>query len=91
MRTPTPTGQEVRFPETGLIVSKTDLRGVITYANELFTEVCGYHEDELLGRPHSIIRHPEMPRCVFKLLWDTIQDGHEIFAFVVNLCKSGDH
>lgn len=88
---PMPSGREVRIPPNELIVSKTDTRGVITYANPAFVRICGYSEEELLGHPHAIIRHPDMPRCVFRLLWETIQSGHEIFAFVVNLCKSGDH
>ena len=85
------TGVERRFPETEIIVTKTDTRGWITYANEIFTHVSGYSEAEALGQPHSLIRHPHMPRCVFKLLWDTIQAGQEIFAYVNNRAKNGDH
>lgn len=87
----TPTGREQYFDEDEIIVSKTDLKGVITYANQVFVRVSGFSERELLGQPHNLIRHPDMPRCVFKLLWDTVQDGHEIFAYVDNLCKNGDH
>ncbi|MCB0337194.1 MAG: PAS domain-containing protein [Bdellovibrionales bacterium] len=87
----TPTGKEAFFGEEEIIVSKTDLTGRITYANDVFLKVAGYTEKELLGTAHSVIRHPDMPRCVFKLLWDTIQSGNEIFAYVVNLCKNGDH
>jgi PAS domain S-box-containing protein len=86
-----PSGRETHFAEDEIIVSKTDLRGVITYANEVFLRVAGYTEAELLGKPHNIVRHPEMPRCVFKLLWDTVQAGNEIFAYVLNLAKNGDH
>ena len=86
-----PTGHERTFDEHEIIVSKTDLKGIITYANHVFVRVAGYSEAELLGKPHNIIRHPDMPRCVFKLLWDTIADDKEIFAYVVNLCKNGDH
>jgi PAS domain S-box-containing protein len=86
-----PTGRERTFKDHEIIVSKTDPKGVITYANDVFVRVSGFTEEELLGAPHNIIRHPDMPRCVFKLLWDTIQAGQEIFAYVVNLCKSGDH
>lgn len=85
------TGEERFFGEDDIIVSKTDLKGRITYANKVFIDVAGYTEAELLGQPHSIIRHPDMPRCVFKLLWDTIEAGKEIFAYVVNRCKNGDH
>lgn len=75
----------------GLIVSKTDIRGRITYANKVFCEIAGYSEAELLGQPHSIIRHPDMPRAVFKYLWDALLGGHEVFAYVKNLAKSGDY
>ncbi|CAL1125542.1 unnamed protein product [Cladocopium goreaui] len=87
----TPTGHERTFHEDEIIVSKTDLKGIITYANLVFQRVSGFTEQELLGKPHNIIRHPDMPRCVFKLLWDTIAQGNEIFAYVVNLSKNGDH
>ena len=85
------TGVERSFDETEFIVSKTDLKGRVTYANKLFIEIAGYSEQELLGQPHSLIRHPDMPRCIFKLLWDTIQDSQEVFAYVINKCKNGDH
>ena len=87
---PRPTHREVLFDPDDLIVSKTDLKGRITYANRVFCTVCGYSEAELLGQPHSIIRHPDMPRAVFKLLWDTIQNGQEVFAYVKNMARSGD-
>jgi PAS domain S-box-containing protein len=85
----TPTGEEVTFAPDEVIVSKTDRRGVITYANRVFQQVSGYTEAELLGEPHNLIRHPEMPACVFKLLWDTLESGQEIFAYVNNLAKDG--
>lgn len=90
-RTIEPTGRERRFQDDEIIVSKTDLNGKILYANSVFMRVSGYREEELLGQPHSLIRHPRMPRAVFKLLWDTIQDGREIFAYVLNLARNGDH
>ena len=86
-----PTGVERTFDENEIIVSKTDLKGHITYANRTFIKVSGFSEAELLGAPHNIIRHPAMPRCVFKLLWDEIEAGREIFAYVINQCKNGDH
>lgn len=86
-----PTGVERFFPEDDIIVSKTDLLGHITYANQTFLTIAGYTEDEILGKPHNIIRHPDMPRCVFKLLWDTIAARQEIFAYVKNMSKNGDH
>jgi len=85
------TGQERFFSEDELIVTKTDLKGRITYANEVFLNIAGYGEQEILGKPHNIVRHPDMPRCVFKLLWDAIAAGREIFAYVVNRAKNGDH
>ena len=87
----TPTGREAIFRDDEIIVSKTDLKGHITYANDVFLRVSGFTEEELLGAPHSLIRHPEMPRCVFKLLWDTIEKGQEVFAYVKNMTKAGDH
>ncbi len=84
-----PTGQRRRFGIDEIIVSKTDTRGHISYANDVFVRVSGYAEDELLGAPHSIVRHPDMPRAVFHLLWETIERGDEIFAFVDNLAADG--
>ena len=85
------TGKERVFSDTQLIVTKTDPKGIITYANELFVEVSGFSEGELIGQPHNMIRHPDMPRCVFKLLWARISSGKEIYAYVVNRSKNGDH
>ncbi|HNC99998.1 MAG TPA: PAS domain S-box protein, partial [Myxococcota bacterium] len=68
-----PTGREVTFADGEIIVSKTDLRGIIRYANDVFQRVSGFSESELLGQPHNLIRHPEMPSCVFRLLWDTLK------------------
>lgn len=84
-------GVEQFFDENEIIVSKTNLKGHLTYTNRIFMDISGYNEAELLGKPHNIIRHNDMPRCVFKLLWDTIQDKKEIFAYVVNTCKNGDY
>lgn len=86
-----PSGREAPFHEGELIVSKTDLKGRITYCNDVFLRVAGFEERELIGAPHSIIRHPDMPRAVFKLLWDTIGAGGEIFAYVLNMARNGDH
>lgn len=73
------------------IVSKTDTKGKITYVNKIFMEMAGYDEKELLGKPHNIVRHPDMPKAIFKLLWERITNKQEIFAYVVNQCKNGDH
>lgn len=89
-RAATPTLHERTFGRDEIIVSKTDLLGKITYANEVFCRVALYSNAELLGQPHSIVRHPDMPRCVFKFLWDTISDGREIFAYVKNMARNGD-
>ena len=85
----TPTRNERIMREDDFIVSKTDLKGRITYGNEIFIEFSGYTEQELLGSQHNIIRHPDMPRAAFKLAWDTIQAGKEFFAYVKNMSKDG--
>ena len=85
------TGVERTFAEDEILVSKTDTAGKITYANRVFLRVAGFLESEILGQPHNIIRHPEMPRSVFQLLWERIEAGHEIFAYVINRAKNGDH
>ncbi|MGC2856661.1 PAS domain-containing protein [Novispirillum sp. DQ9] len=85
------TGRERFFADDEIIVSKTDLKGRITYANTVFLRIAGYAEHEVIGAPHSLIRHPDMPRAVFKVLWDVIGTGKEIFAYVKNLSKNGDH
>ena len=85
------TGHERRLQGNDIIVSKTDLQGRITYVNKVFMDISDYTESEMIGAPHSAIRHPHMPRAVFKLLWDTIGSGNEIFAYVMNRCKNGDH
>lgn len=86
-----PTGIERTFGDDELIVSKTDSKGRITYANSVFLRVSGYDELDVLGQPHSVIRHPDMPRTVFKLLWETIEAGQEIFAYINNLAADGAH
>ncbi len=87
----TPTGRERRFGENEIIVSKTDLKGRIIYANDVFLKIADFTEKEALNQPHSIVRHPDMPRSVFKLLWDTLEQKREIFAYVKNMAKNGDH
>ena len=85
-----PTGRERTFEEDEVIVSKTDPKGWITYANSVFMKVALYGEDEVMNRPHSLVRHPDMPRCVFKLAWDKLLAGQEVFAYVKNMAKNGD-
>lgn len=71
------------------IISRTDLNGTITYANDLFCEISGYSADELIGKPHSIVRHPDMPKSVFKDLWETIKNKKQWVGIVKNLRKDG--
>jgi len=85
----TPTAQEIVMDHNEIIVSKTDLKGRITYGNTTFLKYAGFAESELIGTQHNIIRHPDMPRGVFKLFWDTLQRGDEIFAFVKNISMDG--
>ncbi len=82
---------ERTLPENSYIVSKTDKKGRITYANRIFMDMAKYSEKELLGIQHNIIRHPDMPRGAFKFVWDTISKGEEVFAYVKNLAKDGHY
>ena len=86
-----PTGAERTFTANEIIVTKTDVQGRITYANEVFCRMSAMAESDVLGQPHSVIRHPEMPRGVFRLMWDRLQAREEIFAYVVNLAADGAH
>ncbi len=85
-----PTKVQRYLSKEDVIVSKTDPKGVITYANRVFCRINGYEPKELIGAPHNIIRHPDMPRCIFKFLWDRINNGEEIFAYVKNMTREGD-
>jgi len=89
MKKPTPIDEEIILDPKRYIISETDAKGKITYANDYFMEVSGYSEAELIGKPHSIVRHPDMPKVVFKLLWETISQGKNINAVVKNLAKDG--
>jgi len=86
-----PVDQEITFGKEEIIVSKTDLKGRLTYANDVFCTVAEMTTREVIGQPHNIIRHPDMPRAIFKLLWDTIQSGSELFAYVKNISKTGKY
>ena len=86
-----PTDREIVMREDDFIVSKTDLKGRITYGNRIFIEFSGFDERELIGLQHNIVRHPDMPRGVFHLLWSHIQGTKEIFAYVKNLCADGSY
>ncbi len=85
-----PTDREIFFDIDDIIVSKTDLKGNLTYTNHLFRKIAGYSGKELIGKPHSLIRHPDMPRTVFKFLWGRLGRGQEVFAYVKNMTKTGD-
>ncbi len=85
------TGVERTFAQNDIIVSKTDLKGVITYANRVFLNVAQLTVRQAIGAPHSIIRHPDMPRAVFALLWQRLMAGQEVFAYVLNMASTGDH
>ncbi|MFQ5509959.1 MAG: PAS domain-containing protein [Leptospirillia bacterium] len=80
---------EATFNFEDLFFSSTNLKGIITAGNRVFYRIAEYSEAEALGRPHNIIRHPDMPKAVFKLLWDYLHAGKDIVAYVVNKSKSG--
>lgn len=80
---------ETPYPDGRLIVSRTDLAGIITHVNESFVEMSGYRREELMNQPHSILRHPEMPAVAFKDLWDTVARGEKWHGYVKNLRKDG--
>ena len=83
--------EEIRLDADDLIVSKTDPKGRITYANRRFMEIAGYSTPELLGRPHNIIRHQDMPRGAFRFMWKTLQSGQEFFGYVKNRTATGNY
>ncbi len=82
---------EVEVPKEGLIVSHTDLKGIITYANDTFAQISGYDQKELIGKPHNILRHPDMPSSLFRNLWISVQDGRLWSGYVKNKTKSGGY
>ncbi len=82
---------ETPYPDGKLIVSTTDVKGIITHANKAFVEMSGYTEHELIGSPHSILRHPDMPYVAFKDLWDTVNRGEHWQGIVKNLRKDGGY
>jgi PAS domain S-box-containing protein len=84
-----PNDSERILPTDRYILSTTDLAGRITSVNDLFVEYSGYTEPELVGQQHNIVRHPDMPRAVFQLLWDAVAEGEQFMGYVKNLCKDG--
>jgi len=80
---------EKEITSIDLIVSKADAEGNITYVNPIFMKISGYKQGELYDEPHSILRHPDMPKVIFKYLWENIKEGRDVTAYVKNLCKDG--
>ena len=80
----------IAVPQSSLIISRTDMRGVIQSVNEAFIDISGYATEELINAPHKIVRHPDMPKGVFQLLWDRLKDGRPVAGYVKNKCKNGD-
>jgi len=91
LQQPTPVNHEIKLNNKRYIVSKTDAAGIIEYGNDYFVEISGYTEAELIGKPHSIVRHPDMPKVVFKMMWDRIKHAQNIMAVVKNLSKDGSY
>ncbi|KAF2506852.1 PAS domain-containing protein [Flavobacterium zhairuonense] len=86
---PNPSDREVDWNKNKVLLSKTDTKGTILYANEDFIDVSGYDEYELIGQPHNIIRHPDMPKVIFKFLWDSIKSSRNIHVIIKNMSKTG--
>lgn len=85
------TGIEKSFSASSILLSTTDLKGRVTYANQDFCDIAGYKVEELVGHGHNIVRHPDMPKAAFENLWQTIQNGQSWMGPVKNRCKNGDH
>jgi len=91
MTRPTPTEVEHEVKNVDLIVSKSDAEGNITYVNPIFVKISGYSQASLLEKPHAILRHPDMPKAIFRYLWENIKEGRDVVAFVKNLCADGGY
>lgn len=89
MRKATPINEEIELDPKRYIVSRTNEKGIITFANPYFCKISGYTESELLGQPHNIVRHPDMPRIIFKIMWERIKEGKNFIAVVKNMAKDG--
>ncbi len=88
---PIPIDEEIEFNSKNFLVSKTDLKGNIIFVNKSFCEVSGYVEEEIIGLPHNVVRHTDMPRAIFFLIWQSLMSGVRITAVIKNLAKSGKY
>ena len=88
---PTPIDREVQWNKTKTLISETDVKGTITNLNDVFCSVVHYSPSELIGQPHNLIRHPDMPKLIFKLLWDNLKVGNNFVGVIKNLAKTGEH
>ncbi len=86
---PTPINEEIIIPDEEVLISVTDPKGIIIETNDIFTKISGYSDEELIGSSHNIIRHPDMPKIMFKIVWDHIMDKENVMAVVKNLAKDG--
>ena len=84
------TDVEHELEDRQTLVSKTDLKGIITYANRAFIEISGFSEDELIGASHNVVRHPDMPPAAYADLWNAVKKGRAWAGIVKNRCKNGD-
>ncbi|MDA3946636.1 MAG: PAS domain-containing protein [Helicobacteraceae bacterium] len=89
MEQQTPIDESVKLDKYKYIMSRTDTKGNIEFGNDYFFEISGYTPNELIGRSHNLIRHPDMPKVIFKLMWDRLKQGKNVFAVVKNMAKDG--
>lgn len=85
------TENEIDYEDSSHFISRTDVHGIITFANETFAQISGFSQHELIGSNHNIVRHPDMPEWVFQDLWDTINKGRPWRGMVKNRAKNGDY
>ena len=88
---PTPIDREVQWDKTKTLIIETDVKGTITNVNDVFCAVAHYSASELIGQPHNLIRHPDMPKLIFKLLWDNLKVGNNFVGVIKNLAKTGEY
>jgi PAS domain S-box-containing protein len=88
---PIPNDVEIKIPDNEVLISVTDPKGIIIEANDIFAKISGYSEEELVGSSHNVIRHPDMPKTMFKIVWDHIKDKENVMAVIKNLAKDGKY